>query len=128
MTLREKPYTSSYINGILRPKNQSNLKVVTASAPAYNPGSRYKLTAAINVWTKPTTTSQIKKVKDLSANGRANATSKNGNANAVLKAGTVVDAQAVSTDTSGNIWLKIPSGFIPVYYKGNKRAVWYKNS
>ena len=26
MTLREKPYNSSYVNGILRPKNQTNLK------------------------------------------------------------------------------------------------------
>ncbi len=31
MTLREKPYSSSYVNGILRPKNQSNLK----GAPIY---------------------------------------------------------------------------------------------
>lgn len=97
----------------------------TAQKPVYNAGSKYKLTAAVNVWTQPTTSSQIKKVKDLTANGRANATSKNLNANAVLKAGTIVYAQAVSTDTAGNIWLKIPSGFIPVYYKGKKRANWY---
>ncbi len=125
MTLREKPYTSSYINGILRPKNQSNLKVATASAPVYNKGSRYILTAAVNVWTQPTTTSQIKRVKDLTADGRKNATSKNPNANAVLKAGTIVDAQAVSADNAGNIWLKIPSGYIAVYYKDKKRANWY---
>lgn len=34
MTLREKPYTSSYINGILRPKDRSNielLKIVKAN-------------------------------------------------------------------------------------------------
>ena len=97
----------------------------TISKPVYNAGSKYKLTAAVNVWTKPTTTSTIKKVKDLTADGRKHATSKKLNANAVLKAGTVVDADAVSTDTAGNIWLKIPSGFIPVYYKGKKRANWY---
>ena len=97
----------------------------TAQKPVYNAGSKYKLTAAVNVWTQPTTTSQIKKVKDLTADGRKHATSKNLNANAVLKAGTIVDADAVSTDTAGNIWLKIPSGFIPVYYKGKKRANWY---
>lgn len=99
----------------------------TESKPVYNPGSKYKLTAAINVWTKPTTTSQIKKVKDLTADGKKNATSSNLNDNAVLKAGTVVDAQAVSTDNAGNIWLQIPSGYIAVYYKGKKRANWYKN-
>lgn len=97
----------------------------TAQKPVYNPGSKYRLTVAVNVWTRPTTASQIKKVKDLTADGRKHATSKNLNANAVLKAGTVVDADAVSTDTAGNIWLKIPSGFIPVYYKGKKRANWY---
>ncbi len=97
----------------------------TAQKPVYNAGSKYKLTAAVNVWTKPTTTSQIKKVKDLTADGRKNATSKKLNANAVLKAGTVVDADAVSTDTAGNIWLKIPSGYIAVYYKDKKRANWY---
>ena len=97
----------------------------TAQKPVYNAGSKYKLTAAVNVWTQPTTTSTIKKVKDLTADGRKHATSKNLNANAVLKAGTIVDADAVSTDTAGNIWLKIPSGFIPVYYKGKKRANWY---
>ena len=32
MTLREKAFSSSYINGILRPKNQTNLKVVTKVA------------------------------------------------------------------------------------------------
>lgn len=32
MTLREKAFSSSYINGILRPKNQSNLKEVTKVA------------------------------------------------------------------------------------------------
>ena len=99
----------------------------TASKPVYNAGSKYKLTAAINVWTKPTTTSQIKKVKDLTADGRKHATSTNPNANAVLKAGTIVDAQAVSTDNAGNIWLQIPSGYIAVYYKDKKRANWYKN-
>ncbi len=95
----------------------------TAQKPVYNAGSKYKLTAAVNVWTRPTTSSQIKKVKDLTADGRKHATSTDPNANAVLKAGTIVDADAVSTDTAGNIWLKIPSGFIPVYYKGNKCVV-----
>lgn len=98
----------------------------TASKPNYNAGSKYKTTAQINVWTEPTTSSQIKKVKDLTTDGRKHATSKNSNANAVLKAGTVVDALTVSTDSQCNIWLEIPSGYIPVYYKGNKRADWYK--
>lgn len=97
----------------------------TAQKPVYNSGSKYKLTAAVNVWTKPTTTSQIKKMKDLRTDGRKRATSKNLNTNAVLKAGTIVDAQAVSTETTGNIRLQIPSGSIPVYYKGKKRANWY---
>lgn len=97
----------------------------TASKPVYNAGSKYKLTAYVNVWTKPTTTSQIKKVKDLTADGKRNASSTNPNDNAVLKPNTVVTALAVLTDSSGTIWLEIPSGYIPVYYKDTKRAVWY---
>lgn len=122
MTLREKPYTSDYINGVLRPKDQKKLGIEVVR---YDAGSKYKLTAYINVWTKPTTSSRIKKVKDLTADGRAHASSKDLNANATLKPETVVTALSVSTDTSGNIWLEIPSGYIPVYYKGNKRAIWY---
>lgn len=95
--------------------------------PIYNKGSNYKLTAYINVWTKPTTASSIKKVKDLTADGKKHASSTDPNANATLVTGTVVSALGVSTDTAGNIWLEIPSGFIPVYYKGKKRANWYNN-
>ena len=122
MTLREKPYTSDYINGVLRPKDQKKLGIEVVK---YDAGSQYKLTAYVNVWTKPTTSSKIKKVKDLTADGKAHASSKDLNANATLVTGTVVTALSVSTDTSGNIWLEIPSGYIPVYYKGTKRAVWY---
>lgn len=93
--------------------------------PKYNAGSKYILTAPVNVWTKPTTTSQIKKVGDLTPDGKRNATSKNDGDNATFKKGTVVSCLGVSTDNPGNIWLKVPSGYIPVYYKDTQRANWY---
>ena len=69
---------------------------------------------------------KIKKVKDVTADGRKHCSSTNLNADATLVTGTIVTCQGVSTDASGNIWLKIPSGYIPVYYKNKKRANWYK--
>lgn len=122
MSYREKSYTASSINGILRPKKQSAIGAVAVN---YNKGDKYILTNYINVWTEPTTSSQIKKVKDLTADGKKHASSKRATDNAVLRTGTVVSCQGVTTDTSGNVWLKIPSGYIPVYYKGLKRANWY---
>lgn len=94
--------------------------------PRYNAGSNYKLTAYINVWDYPSTTKgKIKRVRDLTVNGKMHCSSKNLNANATLVTGTIVTCQGVSKDDKGNIWLKIPSGYIPVYYNGKKRANWY---
>lgn len=45
MTLREKPYTKDYINGVLRPKNQSNLVKEEASVAKY--GNAAMLSAQI---------------------------------------------------------------------------------
>lgn len=78
------------------------------------------------MWNLPSTyTGSIKKVKDLTADGKKHASSTNANANATLVTGTIVTCQGVTTDQNGNIWLKIPSGYIPVYYNGVKRANWY---
>lgn len=99
----------------------------TPSKPRYDVGSNYKLTAYVNVWTLPNTTKgSIKRVKDVTVDGRKHCSSQDPNDTATLVTGTVVTCQGVSTDERGNIWLKIPSGYIPVYYNGVKRANWYK--
>lgn len=123
MTLREKPYNFENITGILRPRNQKALGIEVVR---YDKGSNYKLTAYINVWNKPTTKSTRKRVYQLTADGRKHATSSHKLDYAILKPDTVVTALDVKKDTEGNIWLKIPSGYIPVYYNGVKRAVWKK--
>lgn len=110
-----------------------SIKTVTQAPPApaqssavrFDAGSNYKLTANLNVRTGADVRYSIKRVSSLTANGRANALYKQSGADAILKAGTIVTAQQVIKN-DGDIWLKIPSGYICVYYKGNKYANWYK--
>ena len=61
----------------------------------------------------------IKKVKDLTENGKKNATSKNPNAYAIYKKGTVYTAMEVINNENGT-WAKTPSGYVcMVDSKGN---------
>ena len=50
LTLRHKPYNSTRINGILRPKNQKNIKTVTTSKPTTTtkPSKTYKVKVTAN--------------------------------------------------------------------------------
>ena len=88
----------------------------SSSSPKYEDG-RYVLLYDMNVRTGPGTDYAIKKVKDLTADGKAHATSKNKNAQAVLKTGTRVDATIIARN--GEYWMKIPSGFVCLQ-KGSK--------
>lgn len=113
MTLREKPYTSVYINGILRPKNQSNLK---AAPPTVIKGT-YTLKEVCGVYRKNSNgTFTIKKVNELTANGRQYATSKTATAKAYLKKGTRVTINSVYKDKDNNLWGVIPSGYIVIWH------------
>ncbi len=117
MTLRTKAYDSTTVTGILRPKVKTNLKV-TDKAPVFRVGSTYTLTTNVKVRTGAGTNYAQKKKSDLTADGQKHALSQT---YAVLKSGTKVTAQKViknGTDT----WLKIPSGYIAVYYKGDTFA------
>lgn len=53
-----------------------------------------------------------KKVKDLTADGKKNATSTSPNAYACYKKGTIFTATKILKDSKGNIWAKTPSGYI----------------
>lgn len=112
MTLREKPYTSTYINGILRPKNQSPFKV---SNP-YKVGNTYTLITNVKVRTGAGTHYPQKKKSELTANGQKNALNQ---PYAVLKRGTKVTAQQIKI-VGSNIWMRIPSGWIAAQYEGDK--------
>lgn len=121
MTLREKTFSSSYINGILRPKNQSNLK--SATLPSYTVGKTYTITGVRGVYADKYAKTR-KKVKQLTANGKQNATSKNANNNAYFKKGTRVTVQEVFKNTSAKkVMIKCPSGWITAY---NANTNWMK--
>lgn len=98
-----------------------------AGKPNYNAGSKYILTACVNVWDRPsTTTGRIKKVGECTADGQAHCTSSNKNADATFKQGTVFSCLEVFEDNkTGYIWTHCPSGWLPVYYREKKRANWY---
>lgn len=121
MTLREKTFSSSYINGILRPKNQSNLK--SATLPSYTVGKTYTITGVRGVYADKYAKTR-KKVKQLTANGKQNATSKNANNNAYFKKGTRVTVLEVFKNTSAKkVMIKCPSGWITAY---NANTNWMK--
>lgn len=114
MTLREKPYTKTYINGILRPKDRDNIDTV----PMFSPGKTYTLTTSVNVREKAGISSRRLRKNELTADGQKNSII---GVYAILKKGTKVTAQEVK-ELGNDIWIKIPSGWIAVYYKGDKYA------
>lgn len=60
-----------------------------------------------------------RKVRELTANGKQNATSGLSSANAYLKKGTRVTVTATLKDKDGNLWAAIPSGYIVVWHHNN---------
>lgn len=115
MTLREKPYTSAYINGILRPKNQSNLE---ETASTFKVGSTYTLTTNVNVRTGAGTNYAQKKKSQLTADGQKNALNQT---YATLKSGTRFTVQQIKY-VGSDIWAQIPSGWICLKYNGKLYA------
>lgn len=114
--------SKSNIDGILRPIKQVNLNV-----PKYEQNSKYILTKPCYIWSKP----DISKGKILNTNN-SNITPyaynhlKNKDGLAILDKGTIFDCLNVITDKHNTIWCEIISGWLPVYYKGDKRANWIK--
>lgn len=105
-----------WIYGIYRPKYGSistatKTTTTTKSSTSYKVGKDYTLQDYMNVRSGAGTNYSIKKVSQLTADGKKHATSSSGMANAVLKKGTKVTALAVKT-VGSNIWLKIPSGWV----------------
>lgn len=75
----------------------------------YTKGKTYTLQHAMKVRTGAGTNYKQKKRADLTADGKKNA--KKGTY-AVLKKGTRVTCQKVITLKNGNVWMKIPSGYV----------------
>lgn len=114
VTYRNKPMTG--YKAILRPINQSKLGL-ESNSERFEVGKTYKTQVELYIRKKAGTDEDIKKVKDITENAKENAKFTGSNQNAVLKKGTKVTCQA--TEKIGkDIWIKIPSGWIAGYYKG----------
>ncbi len=78
-------------------------------------GMDVTLTDSMNVRTGSGTSHGVKKVHQLTADGKKNATSTNTNSNAVFKSGTVITILEVKvnyTELQIDIWARCPSGWI----------------
>lgn len=84
---------------------------VSESAAGYKTGNTYTLQANMNVRITSGTDKPVKKVSQLTADGKKNATSTNENAGAVLKKGTKVTVQEIKK-IGNDTWIRIPSGWI----------------
>ena len=73
--------------------------------------NNYKCLYNMNVRTGAGTGYEVKKVKDLTEDGKKNATSTNPDDNAVYKAGTIFTAKEI-INVDNSIWARSPSGYI----------------
>lgn len=91
---------------------------IEASAPAIPPeyviGGKYVLNVELNVRTDAGIWSKKLKHEDLTEYAQYHDRDQDG----ALDAGTVITCQGVQIDGS-DIWIRIPSGWVAAYYKGN---------
>ena len=111
-------HSLSGLDGFLRPINQKNI----ADAPSILTGT-YKLTAVRGVYYGWGADSERKEVSELTQNGKKNATKKSGEA--YLKKGTKVTIEKTKLLSSGNLWARIPSGYICIW-ECNKNKLFIK--
>ena len=116
MKLQTKTYSSSTVTGILRPKAQDKIGSVTV--PTFKVGNVYTLTTAVNVRTGAGTKYSQKKRTELTEDGKKNAQS---GYYAVLNKGTRFTVLELKND-GDDIWARIPSGWICLYYKSDQYA------
>ena len=91
----------------------------TQTAPTVKTGT-YTLKEICGVYKKNASGAfSRKKVSQLTASGKQNATSKSSSANAYLKKGTRVTVTATVKDKGGNLWAQIPSGYILIWHHNN---------
>lgn len=97
---------TNIINGI------GNWKYLSDVPVEEYPLGNYKCLYNMNVREGAGTECVIKKVKDLTENGKENATSTNLDDNAVYKEGTIFTAKEIITLSDNSVWGKSPSGYI----------------
>ncbi len=90
------------------------------SVPSVKPAN-YTLKNVRGVYNGWGTSTGRKKVKDLTADGKKHAVCKKNNAEAFLNAGTRVTIKETKLLSSGNLWAKIPSGYICIWEKSKEK-------
>lgn len=88
----------------------------TYTAPKVLIGHNYKLTANRGIYKGCGAVTGRKKISDVTLNAKSNAVNKSAKADAILKKGTVITISATKKSASGNLWVKIPSGWLCVWH------------
>ena len=107
-------HTLKGVEGFLRPIDQKNIAI----HPEILTGN-YKLSAVRGVYKGWGAKSGRKQVSELTKNGRKCATKKSGTA--YLKKGTKVTVEKTKLLDTGNLWAKIPSGYICIWECENNK-------
>lgn len=109
------PYLKSKMKYIAKEANKINAKKTTTTKPkattTYKTGD-YKTLDVMRIRTGAGTSYRQKKVKELTTDGKRNATSKSSTALAYYKKGTIFTALKIITNKDGSVWAKTPSGYI----------------
>lgn len=112
-----------YVNKIMAIINTWNLtkydKEIQENNQMYIKGKNYTLQDNMFVRTGAGTNYSIKAVCELTYDGKNHVLINSPLAQAVLKKGTIVTCLDV-IEENGNIWLKIPSGYVAGFHKGVK--------
>jgi len=112
------------VDGYYGPKTKTavekayNAKIAAKNASSYKVGKNYRLLYDVKVRAGAGTNYAWKKRTQLTKDGQKHAYKNN--TYAVLAVGTQVTVQAVKTLSNGEIWLKIPSGWVCGVQAGKK--------
>ncbi|HAB66604.1 MAG TPA: hypothetical protein DCE23_04470 [Firmicutes bacterium] len=110
-------YLEKEKNQIISSKSKEKEKILEKRKEVF-PLGNYKTLSELNIRSGPGTNYSQKKVKDLTKDGKKNATSTNLNSLAVYKKGTVFTAlEIIKKD---GVWTKTPSGYICIKGKSGK--------
>lgn len=87
------------------------------SVDKYKVGKNYKLQVDLNVRIGAGTNYRVKRFEELTEDGKKHAHKQ---IKAVLKKDTIVTCKEIIKKSNGDIWLRIPSGFVAGFYNGEE--------
>ena len=120
--------SSTYVNTLINTVKKWNLEEwdnfdkqpnivvdTTPVIPKYLLGKTYKTNVNLFVRVEPEGNKVL--ISQMTKDGKRHSYD-DGNGYAILRKGTRVTCQGVKELSNGDIWIKIPSGYIAAYYKG----------